>query len=71
MNFHTSENNLQVCSICKERIPKCIKRLSFPYRDKFGIKYVRICSLCIRKCNKKIKRKEIQEWERIILEKQI
>jgi len=71
--LYKHRNGMEQCSICGKKIPKDILRMSFSYEGYYpGLRYVRICGLCLIKLAKRVQdenAEEIQKWmEKLVVD---
>lgn len=71
MNFKPYKNGLQKCNHCGLLIPSNIPRLTLTCKIHYGRSQTRICGKCILKLSKEINIKDITEWEKKIMEKEL
>jgi len=67
MNLEKAEVGNQKCSGCKRTIPRDVERISFPYTTRYGVSYIRICSLCLLELSKRIDKKPINKWKQKLI----
>jgi hypothetical protein len=69
--FSDYDNNMCMCSLCCENMPKQIHRVSFGIKGRQGYRYVRLCELCILRLSVLVCRERIEKWKEELLIKQV
>lgn len=58
----TAKTSRQICTLCKECIPKDVKRYSFSYTDGRWVKNFRLCGACIVRLSKLVANDKLKTW---------